>query len=362
MLTHRGGGDPQQRRARKWSAGLRPASRGGRNPPDLPERKAPEWSAGLRPASRPERAAKPRYPKRRAANPPGSLPSVSRGANAPQRRRSPPAKSAGMERRSPTGIAAREGRETALSPRGGQQTLRVRCHQFLRGANAPQRRRSPAAKSAGWSAGLRPASTADRRSKPPKPAGAESAGMERRSPTGIAAREGRETALSPRGGQQTLRVRCHQFPRDADAPRRRRSPPAKSAEMERRSPTGIDRREAVETPQTCRSRKRGNGAPASRNPPDPPEHKRGNGAPVSDRHRPPTGGRNPPDPPEHKRDNGAPVSDRHRGPRGPRNRAIPIPLTKRTTTASLARARKDLLSRDCSGCRRPPGSGVFRPG
>ena len=60
VLPHRGGADPQQRNARKWSAGLRPASR-------------------------PERAAMPHIAKplqvaaaqRQAANPPGSLPSVS---------------------------------------------------------------------------------------------------------------------------------------------------------------------------------------------------------------------------------------------------------------------------------------------
>ena len=112
VLTHRSGGDPQQRKARKWSAGLRPASTA-------------------------ERRSKPHQAK-------------------------------------PLQVAA---------AKGGQQTLRVRCHQFQsRGADAPRRRvRSPKRGCIAdlrdgprkWSAGLRPASTADRRSKPPKPAGAE---------------------------------------------------------------------------------------------------------------------------------------------------------------------------------------------
>ena len=278
-----------------------------------------------------------------------------------------------MERRSPTGIAAREGRETALSPKGGQQTLRVRCHQFpavlthRSGADPHQRNARK------WSAGLRPASTAERRSKPPRPAGAESAEWS----AGLRPASRPERAAKPR------------YPQKAG------SKPSGFAAIS--FPAVLTHRGGGD-PHQRRARKWSAGLrPASTaerrsKPPRPAGAKRGNGAPVSDRHRGPRGPRNraipkrraanPPGslpsvsprcyapqrrgngatPPAKSADNGAPVSDRHRGPRGPRNRAIPIPLTKRTTTASLARARKDLLSRDCSGCRRPPGSGVFRPG
>ena len=114
--------------------------------------------------------------------------------------------------------------------------------------------------------------------------------MERRSPTGIDRREAVETP-------QTCQSRSAEMERGG-SPQTRQS---RSAEMERRSPTGIDRREAVETPHRVGMKRRSptgiDGREGDRN----PEHKRGNGAPVSDRHRPPRGGRNPPNPPEQAR-------------------------------------------------------------
>ena len=106
---------------------------------------------------------------------------------------------------------------------GAPVSDRHRCPRGPRNHKQPTRADDPPP----WSAGLRPAPTAERRSKPHKA-----------KPLQVAAAKGR---------QQTLRVRCHQFPRGADAPRRRRPPTAQ---------------------------------------------KRGNGAPVSDRHRGPRGPRN----------------------------------------------------------------------
>ena len=175
-----------------------------------------------------------------------------------------------MERRSPTGIDRREAVETPQRPpehkrgngapvsdrhrppRGGRNPPNPPEHKRGNGAPVSDRHRRPASTAAiSFPAVL----THRGGGRNPPARQSTSAEMERRSPTGIAAREGRETALSPKAGKggQTLRVRCHQFPRGADAPQRRRSPAAKSAEMERRSPTGIDRREAVETPQTRQS-------------------------------------------------------------------------------------------------------------
>ena len=128
-----------------------------------------KWSAGLRPASRPERAARPRYPKGGHQTLRVRCHQFPRGADAPQRRRSPAAKSAEMERRSPTGIAAREGRETALPPKAGTKPSGFAAISFPavlthRSGADPQQR-----KARKWSAGLRPASRPERAAKPRYP-------------------------------------------------------------------------------------------------------------------------------------------------------------------------------------------------
>ena len=92
------------------------------------------------------------------------------------------------------------------------------------------------------SAGLRPASTAERRSKPHIAARAEarewSAGLR---PASTAERRSKNRELK----------RANRSPTGIDP--ERRSKPQALKPMERRSPTGIDRREAVETTHRCRS-------------------------------------------------------------------------------------------------------------
>ena len=166
-------------KARAASAGLRPASFRPERPTKPQRRKSCRGCSkragnGAPVSDRhrpPERRSRPPIRKSAETNPPGLRPaSVSpRVLTKPQRRRSPAAKSATMERRSPTGIAAREGRETALPPKAGTKPSGFAAISFPavlthRSGADPQQR-----KARKWSAGLRPASRPERAAKPRYP-------------------------------------------------------------------------------------------------------------------------------------------------------------------------------------------------
>ena len=296
------------------------------------------WSAGLRPASRPERAAKPHTPNPRRRPTIGApVSDRHRGPRGP-RNHTPPTRADDPppERRSPTGIAAREGRETT--------------------------HRQPAPTTHHWSAGLRPASRPERAAKPhtanPRrrptigapvsdrhrgPRGprnhtpqtrADDPPLERRSPTGIAAREGRETThrqpapTTHTGAPVSDRHRGPRGPRNHKQPTRADDPP-----LERRSPTGIAAREGRETthpkPAPTTHHWSAGLRPASRSERAAKPHT------ANPCRRPTTG---------------APVSDRHRGPRGPRNHTPPTraddpPLERRSPTGIAAREGRETTHR-----------------
>ena len=235
-----------------------------------------DWSAGLRPASRPERAAKPH-----TANPRGWPSLICRQRPSFRCRLT-------HERRSPTGIAAREGRETTH-----RQPARV-AQSYL----------SPGG----------PVSDV------------ASHGLERRSPTGIAAREGRETTH-----RQPARVaQSYLSPDTAGAPVSDRHRPAQRGEPRTATP-----RKTREPPGNADLRPVSRWGPA----PHPAgvrttySHPRKSGTfskprsgtfskPI-DSTAPHRGANHVQPPPRQSPDTGAPVSDRHRGPRGPRNHTPP---------------------------------------
>ena len=188
-----------------------------------------------------------------------------------------------MERRSPTGIAAREGRETTLSQKAGTKPSGFAAISF-RGNGAP---------------------VSDRH-------------------------------RPPRGGRNPPNLPEHKRGNGAPVSDRHRPPRGG-----RNPPNLPEHKRGNGAPVSDRHRPPRGG----RNPPNLPEHKRGYGAPVSDRHRPPRGGRNPPTcqstSAEMERrsptgiDRREAVETTHRCPRGPRNHVPPIRLTVQFSPALL---------------------------